>query len=124
DEAHHALNPSYRRIIEYFSGAKLLGVTATPDRGDKKSLAEVFQDIANEVSLVELIRGKWLAPITVQTVPVRHDISKVAVRAGDFSEEELAEALGPVLEQVAEGIAQYAADRKTLIFVPLIRTAE
>ena len=124
DEAHHCLSPSYRRIIEYFGNAKLLGVTATPDRGDKKSLAAVFQDIAHEVSLVELIRSKYLAPITVQTVPVRIDISHVAVRAGDFSEEELAEALDPVLEQVAGGLAQYARDRKILVFVPLIRTAE
>jgi hypothetical protein len=60
----------------------------------------------------------------VQTVPIRIDISKVSVRAGDFSEEELAEALDPVLEQVAEGIAEYAANRKTLVFTPLIRTAD
>src|SRR5262249_7604019 len=55
DEAHRALAPSYKRIIDYFKGAKLLGVTATPDRGDKKSLATVFQDIAHEISLIELI---------------------------------------------------------------------
>jgi superfamily II DNA or RNA helicase len=124
DEAHRSISPSYSRIINYFAGAKLLGVTATPDRGDKKSLGAVFQDIAHEISLVELIRAGYLAPITVQTVPIRIDISKVSVRAGDFSEEELAEALDPVLEQVAEGIAEYAHERKTLVFTPLIRTAD
>jgi len=124
DEAHRALAPSYGRIIDYFANAKLLGVTATPDRGDKKSLGALFQDIAHEVSLVELIRTGYLAPITVQTVPIKIDISKVAVRAGDFSEEELDQALDPVLEQVARGIAEYARDRKTLVFTPLIRTAD
>jgi superfamily II DNA or RNA helicase len=112
------------RIIDYFECAKLLGCTATPDRGDKKSLATVFQDIAHEISLVELIHASFLAPITVQTVPIRIDISKVSVRAGDFSEEELDEALNPVLEQIAEGIAEYAQNRKTLVFTPLIRTAD
>jgi superfamily II DNA or RNA helicase len=124
DEVHHCIATGYRRIIDYFAGAKLLGVTATADRGDKKSLGAVMQDIAHEVSLVELIHQKYLAPITVQTVPIKIDISKVSVRAGDFSEEELGEALDPVLEQVASGITEYAADRKTLVFVPLIRTAE
>jgi superfamily II DNA or RNA helicase len=124
DEAHRTLAPSYGRIIDYFANAKLLGVTATPDRGDKKSLGAVFQDIAHEVSLVELIRAGYLAPITVQTVPIKIDISKVALRGGDFSEEELDQALDPVLEQVAQGIAEYAQDRKTLVFTPLIRTAD
>jgi superfamily II DNA or RNA helicase len=124
DEAHRSLAPSYGRIMEHFGNAKLLGVTATPDRGDKKSLGAVFQDIAHEISLVELIRAGYLAPITVQTVPIKIDISKVAIRAGDFSEEELDQALDPVLEQVTQGIAEYARDRKTLVFTPLIRTAD
>jgi superfamily II DNA or RNA helicase len=124
DEAHRILGPSYLRIIDHFECAKLLGCTATPDRGDKKNLGAVFQDIAHEISLIELIRAGYLAPITVQTVPIKIDISKVAVRAGDFSEEELAEALDPVLEEVATGITQYATDRKTLVFTPLVKTAE
>ena len=124
DEAHRSLAPSYKRILEHFSTAKVLGVTATPDRGDKRSLSALYQDIAFEVSMVELIRTKFLCPITVQTAPVRIDISKVAIRAGDFSEDELADALDPVLEQVAEQIVRHASECKTLVFVPLIRTAE
>jgi superfamily II DNA or RNA helicase len=124
DEAHHSLAASYRRILDHFSLAKVLGVTATPDRGDKRSLAALYQDIAHEVSMVDLIRSEYLCPIRVQTVPVKIDISKVAIRAGDFSEVELAEALDPVLERVAEQIAEYALARKTLVFVPLILTAE
>ena len=42
DEAHHAITDGYRRILDYFSGAKVLGVTATPDRGDMRNLGEVF----------------------------------------------------------------------------------
>jgi hypothetical protein len=76
-----------------------------------------------EIGLVDLIRAKFLCPIKVRTVPVKIDISNVSTRAGDFSEEELAAALEPVLEQIAEAIITYARNRKTLIFVPLIRIA-
>ena len=41
DEAHHAVSVSYRRILDYFAGAKVLGVTATADRGDKRNLGSV-----------------------------------------------------------------------------------
>src|SRR5262249_9550490 len=97
--------------------------TATPDRGDTRNLGRFFEDIAFEIGLIDLIKAGFLCPIKVRTVPVKIDISNVSVRAGDFSEEELAEALEPVLEKIAEALITYAKDRKTLIFVPLIRIA-
>lgn len=124
DETHHILSESYQRIVGYFSNAKVLGVTATPDRGDARNLGRFFEEIAHEVSLIELIRAGYLAPITVQTVPLAIDISAVATRAGDFSDEQLAEVLDPLLEEIGQAILEYAAERKSLIFVPLIRTAE
>jgi superfamily II DNA or RNA helicase len=124
DEAHHILSESYQQIVRYFSAAKVLGVTATPDRGDAQSLGQYFEDIAHEVSLVDLIRGGYLAPITVRTVPLKIDISGVSTRAGDFSDEELAEVLDPLLEEIGQVILQYAAERKSVVFVPLVKTAE
>jgi superfamily II DNA or RNA helicase len=124
DEAHHVLSESYQRILSYFCGAKVLGVTATPDRGDARNLGKYFEEIAHEVSLVELIQAGYLVPITLQTVPLTIDISGVSTRAGDFSDEELAEVLDPLLEEIGQAILRYAAERKSLIFVPLIRTAE
>jgi superfamily II DNA or RNA helicase len=124
DEAHHVPSQSYQEVLSYFSGAKVLGVTATPDRGDAQSLGEYFEDIAHEVSLVDLIQDGYLAPITVRTVPLKIDICSVSTRAGDFSDEELAEVLDPLLEEIGQAIVQYAAERKSLVFVPLIKTAE
>jgi superfamily II DNA or RNA helicase len=123
DEAHHVLADSYQRILRHFDGQKVLGVTATPDRGDTRALGEYFEDIAFEISLIDLICAKYLCPVSVRTVPVRIDISGVSTRAGDFSEEGLAGALEPVLEDVADGITNYAAGRKILVFVPLVRIA-
>jgi superfamily II DNA or RNA helicase len=124
DEAHHILSESYQRVLAYYDSAKVLGVTATPDRGDARNLGQYFEEIAHEVSLVELIQTGYLAPITVRTVPLEIDISGVSTRAGDFSDEELAEVLDPLLEEIGQAIVQYASDRKSLIFVPLIATAD
>lgn len=124
DEAHHVLADTYQRIFGYLHPEKTLGVTATPDRGDTRNLGRFFEDIAFEIGLVDLIKAGFLCPIKVRTVPVKIDISNVSTRAGDFSEEELAEALEPVLEKIAEAIGQYAQERKALVFVPLIRIAD
>jgi superfamily II DNA or RNA helicase len=123
DEAHHVLASSYQKILRRFETAKVLGVSATPDRGDMRSLANYFEDVAFQIGLVDLIEDGYLCRVKVQTVPLRIDISQVSTRAGDFSDEELAIALEPVLEEAAEAIVNHASERKTLVFVPLVRIA-
>ena len=71
DEAHHVLASSYKRTLDHFEGAKVLGVTATPDRGDQKLLSDYFENVAYELTLVDLIRGRWLSPIRVKSMPLR-----------------------------------------------------
>lgn len=74
DEAHHALADSYRSTIGYFtddSATKLLGVTATPDRGDRKNLGRLFEAVAFECSLVRLVKEGYLSPLRVKTLPVK-----------------------------------------------------
>jgi len=97
DEAHRTLADSYLRILNHFNHAKTLGVTATPDRGDRRSLGQYYEDIAFEISLLDLVKERWLCPIRIKTVPLQIDISKVGIRAGDYSEEEIAQALEPML---------------------------
>jgi superfamily II DNA or RNA helicase len=92
DEAHRTLAESYLRILNHFGQAKVLGLTATPDRGDRQSLGRYYEDIAFEISLLDMIKDGWLCPIRIKTVPLGIDISQVAMRAGDYSEEEIAQA--------------------------------
>jgi superfamily II DNA or RNA helicase len=124
DEAHRTLADSYLRILTHFDHAKVLGVTATPDRGDRRSLGQYYEDIAFEISLLDLIKDGWLCPIRIKTIPLEIDISKVGMRGGDYSEEELAIALEPLLQELAEAVCVNVAKRKTLIFTPLVRTAD
>jgi superfamily II DNA or RNA helicase len=65
DEAHHALAESYQRVLGYFEDARVLGVTATPDRGDKRLLGDYFENVAHETTLVDLIRDGYLARVRV-----------------------------------------------------------
>lgn len=124
DEAHHCLADSYRKILEHFKKAKLLGVTATPDRGDKKTLAEVFDSIAYEYSLTQAIQDGYLVPPKAVMIPLKIDLSKVKTSMGDYTDGSLGEALEPYLEQIADEMTKYAKGRKTVVFLPLIATSQ
>ena len=121
DEAHHALSSSYKAILNYFDAAKILGVTATPDRGDKRNLGEVFESVAYEYSLRDAIKEHYLSPIVCECVPLKIDLSQVHVKAGDYDAGEIGSALEPYLEQIADSIPR---DRRTLIFLPLVATSK
>lgn len=121
DEAHHALSPTYQKVLDHFKGggAQILGVTATPDRGDKRSLSGAFDEVAYEVSLFTLIKESFLAPIKIRTVPFTIDLGTISKRGGDFKDEEVGAAIAPFMRQISELIVAHAWDRKTLIFLPL-----
>lgn len=124
DEAHHAITDGYRRILDYFSGAKVLGVTATPDRGDMRNLGEVFDSLAYEYKLTDAIKEGYLCRIMAQTIPLKLDITDVGFTSGDYSLGQLGTALDPYLEQIAAEMAQRCKGRKTVVFLPLIKTSQ
>ena len=124
DEAHHAITDGYRRILDYFSGAKVLGVTATPDRGDMRNLGEVFDSLAFEYKLTDAIKEGYLCKIMAQTIPLQLDITSVTMSGGDYAVGDLGTALDPYLEQIAAEMARRCKSRKTVVFLPLIRTSQ
>ena len=124
DEAHHAITDGYRRILDYFGDAKVLGVTATPDRGDMRNLGEVFDSLAFEYKLTDAIKEGYLCRILAQTVPLKLDISTVSMSGGDYAVGDLGTALDPYLEQIAAEMAVRCKDRKTVVFLPLIKTSQ
>lgn len=124
DEAHHALADSYQRILQYFSDAKVLGVTATPDRGDQRNLGTYFESIAYQYHIPEAIRDGYLSRISAQTIPLELDISQVRSTGGDYNAGDVGHALEPYLNEIAREISVVARDRKTVIFLPLIQTSK
>lgn len=124
DEAHHCISDGYQKVLGHFPEARVLGVTATPDRGDMRNLGEYFESLAYEYTLPKAIREGYLSPIKALTLPVKLDLSGVGIQTGDFKSGELATALDPYLYQIAEEMAQYCMDRKTVVFLPLVKTSQ
>lgn len=124
DEAHHCISDSYQKVLQYFPDAKVLGVTATPDRGDMRDLGAYFESIAYEYTLPKAIREGYLTPIKALTVPLKIDISSVGMQTGDFKTGELGTALDPYLEHIAQEMEKHCAKRKTVVFLPLVKTSQ
>ena len=125
DEAHHSLSDSFQRVLSHFNNAKVLGVTATPDRGDMRNLGSYFQSLAYEYTLPRAIKEGYLCPIKAQTIPLKLDLGNLPLAQGDFQAAALGNALDPYLEHIAdEMVAAGCMDRHTVVFLPLISTAQ
>lgn len=147
DEAHHAAADSYRRILDALRagapaepipdfpefdvdgappGPLLLGVTATPDRGDGHGLDDLFDEISFSYDILWGIRSGYLADIRGLAVKVENlNLASVKVSRGDYQ----AGAAGQALEDanapelIAKAIQEQAAGRRTLVFTPTVATA-
>ncbi len=149
DETHRILSPSYIRVTRYFHWgseslaegwvmpepgapyqhkARVLGVTATADRGDKRSLGEFYQHCCFEWGLLEACRDGWLVRPIVKNIPLKIDLKRRSkeekiTRGGDYAADFLVARMEPVLKAIAEEIAKHAGDRKAVCFLPSIETA-
>ena len=124
DEAHHAISDSYLKVLNYFEDANVLGVTATPDRGDMKNLGKYFESLAYEYSLPKAIKQGYLSKIKALTIPLKLDLTGVGQQAGDFKAADIGTALDPYLHQIADEMAAHCRDRKSVVFLPLIKTSQ
>ncbi len=124
DEAHHAISTTYRRVFDHFdlfapaSRRLLVGFTATPYRGDRKGLGEVFEEVAFERHLPEMIAQGFLCQISGWRVSTHTDLDKVSVRAGDFVAGQLAEAVntGDRNALIIRSYCELARGRRGLVF--------
>ena len=124
DEAHHILSDGYMKVMKYFDVANVLGVTATPDRSDMRNLGSYFDSLAYEYSLVQAIQEGYLSKIKALTIPLSLDLSNVSMSAGDFKASDVGTALDPYMEQIADEMVKQCADRKTVVFLPLVKTSQ
>ena len=124
DEAHHCISDSYQRVLHHFPEAKVLGVTATPDRGDMKNLGQIFESLAYEYTLPRAIKEGYLSPIKAVTIPLKVDLTGVGVQSGDFKAGDLGTALDPYLEGIATEMEKYCREKKTVVFLPLVKTSQ
>jgi superfamily II DNA or RNA helicase len=126
DEAHHVTAPSYKNVLEYARKVnpklKILGVTATPERGDKSSLGEVFNNCCDQIKIGELIlSGNLVRPVTfaIDMGNVTEKLKALRTRGkGDYSDSEVASILDsePLNSEVVRHWREKAGERKTVIF--------
>lgn len=124
DEAHHSVARTYEKVLHHFAETKVLGVTATPNRADRCSLAKFYDKISFEYNLPQAIKEHFLSNIHVKNIPLKLDISKVKITAGDFQAKDLGNALSPYLAQIADVMATECKGRHTVVFLPLVHLAQ
>jgi superfamily II DNA or RNA helicase len=144
DETHRILAPMYQKIVCYFHfgersldegwtmpapgipfryNARILGVTATDDRGDRKNLGQFFQNRAFVYGLKEAVLDGYLVRPVLKTLPLKIDVSNVHMRGKDLDAAEIALRLDPLLKEIARQVAIEAGDRKTMIWLPSVDSA-
>lgn len=123
DEAHHAAAGTYRKIFDYFRPEKLIGFTATPNRGDKVRLDNVFSKIIFQRDLRWGIQNGYLCDITCRRVDIGFDLSSVKTRRGDYAPGELEEAMDGTADAIAQAYRELATGA-TLIFAVSVHQCE
>jgi len=132
DEAHHADSPSYRRVIDRVLSrnprALIFGATATPARSDGKGLREVFSNVADQITLGELIASGHLVPPRTFVIDVGAQSALAQVRrtATDFDMTEVEAILNrtPITDAVIRHWREKAGERKTIVFCSTVAHAQ
>lgn len=125
DEAHHAVSDSYRKVLDWFGPAKVLGVTATPDRGDEKALGAAFDSVAFVFDIEQGIDDGYLVPLKGRHVDVEKvDISQIKKTAGELQAGDLDEVMFNAVAGIVSETLRLEPDRQAVAFFPGVRSAE
>jgi superfamily II DNA or RNA helicase len=119
DEAHHGLAETPRRLLAHFSRAKVIGFTATSNRGDEKALVQVFETVGYDMSIGDAIKAGWLVPIRTREIELESlDLSAVRKRSGELAAGDLERVMMEVdvLREAIEPAVELAGTRQALIF--------
>jgi ATP-dependent helicase IRC3 len=130
DEGHHATAETYHRVLEHVGsfnegGPLTLGVTATPERGDKVGLIHVWQGIVYQKSLLEMILAGYLCDLRAIRVGLQLDLGCIRTRHGDYVDGDLGRAMleADAPQHVVTAYQEHAPGRKALVFTPLVKVA-
>ena len=129
DEAHHSVASSYQRIydalLEDGSEQLHLGVTATPNRADRRGLLEVYQEVVYHRSLLEMIRAGWLCDLRCVQITTDVSLDSVHTKQGDFAQGELGAVINTENrnELIVQAYQEHAAGRMALCFTVNVQHA-
>jgi DNA repair protein RadD len=117
DESHHVPARTYRKLIEAYPNAILLGTTATPCRGDGRGLGNFFDCLVETPQVAELIAQKYLVKTRVYA-PKDIDLKGVRVQGGDYVETQLAQRMDreDLVGDIVSHWHRFGGRRKTVVF--------
>jgi DNA repair protein RadD len=117
DEAHHAVSPTWRRVIESYPDAVVIGATATPWRTDKRGLADLFETHVLAATVSELIENGSLSPYDVRAYDAP-DLHEVPITAGEYNQGALSLACNTsvLVGGIVREFMSYNAGRRALLF--------
>lgn len=133
DEAHHAVAPTFRAVLDAVldknPDCKIVGFTATPERGDRKSLRQVFSNVCDQVTIGELVALGFLVPPKAYVVDAggSQDALRALGKVSEFGDQrQVEEILGRqvVTDEVLRHWKGKAADRQTIVFASTVHHAE
>jgi superfamily II DNA or RNA helicase len=122
DECHRSVSPLYGDILNHFATAKRVGLTATPQRADGLSLANVYETVAYSMSMLTAIRDGWLVPLKFKTAITDFDAKKLRTLAGEIDASSVAAEITRcgLLHEAANTLAELAGDERTVAFLPTV----
>jgi len=119
DEAHRSMSPTYLEVIDHYAhkGSVVIGLSATPVRGDGRGLGHVYEEMIHAPTVPELIKTGYLVP-PVHYVPSIPDLTGVRTTAGDYNAADLEKALNrrELIGDVLSNWIRFARHRKTIVF--------
>lgn len=129
DECHHGLATTFRKVVDHFTGAKLIGLTATPKRTDGKALGLRFESVAYTYSMMDAVRDGWLVPFAPKECRMRGwnlDRIETKSKRADFSDDDLEETMhdNALLEAFVDKLMEEARGRRTIAYTPRVKSAE
>ena len=128
DEADLACADSYREMMAHYRqnpSLKVLGVTATPNRHDGKTLNGMFGSVAHDFRIFDGVKEGWIVRPKQKYLDVELNLDGAGYSLGDFKGKELREILaaGDTIERIASGAIQWAEDRKSIVFCDSVENA-
>ena len=117
DEAHLSIAKTRQEVINFYDDALIIGLTATPARGDGRGLGEIYDDLVVEQTIKHLTETKHLVP-AVYYAPSTPDLAKIKQTKSDYREKELGEAMDKpkLVGDIIDNWKRICPDRQTVVF--------
>ena len=126
DEAHHAAADTYQKVLSYFKPSFTLGLTATPERADDKSILDIFKHTAHKLDIQTAVEIGELVPVRCIRIHTNIDLTKVRFNSVQYNIRDL-ESKIYVPERnrlIVDTWLQYVRDKRTVVFCASVKHAE